>query len=753
MDKSHRLYDGSMWELLKLGGRLLPIEGSVRKLSPLGLRALDYSLRLLEILAVVLEPLVDEPIRDLYENALREIMDADPKLCPGPKEYPNDYLSRILLDNYLQLLKLTTLYFNLSLSSLVTRYLVNLVYKLECWEIYHLLQAMPNFEYYLNLLGFEITATPLGHIVKPPGNYLGFNLRQGLQYTFPFPFYNYSYHSTRPEARFEKYCRVHVEPYMDIRLNKSLSKKSRGKQKSQRFSSAVAERVLEGGFLLPFRSSRQDDEKGDDVYDVQFSFRIVRPDDILRDYQENFAEEDSDTDIDEPDGEEDHEKIEDYCSDDDAHQNSVFSRKFRFVFSGYVQKLPQKKRTLAFPLSKEEADNFKGQQNLSVCESSPYSGQLGLPYPNTRLSSFPEIENSGNYFRPSFDAPLSKHATSENLSASAANKNPDITASARQSQQATSSGQYIHLYSSYPGAVTAPAAYGSLLIDNSQLLAANPSGITRVVSQESALETCRSAEPRNDSSKVVRDVPRLPSQSILQRSSSVHSKKDHFRLSSSDRSGSNAWSPLAHGRATTTTIGDSLPSSQYTVAPGYAPQLLMRQDGMVDQAAQIAQAAHVAQAAQTGQPVAQIVTLPAYGLPSYNPYSSWLAPQGPAHDKTGESKPGEPQNMMMSGYQKYLYAEAYNPYTAYPTYAAPMYTSPDQIYYAPGANMGYSQHSQQYSYMNPMYAPQYAKLTPITSEDSRTQQVKRKSMSMGENATKKILWKEKSRRNSKDTEK
>lgn len=185
----------------------------------------EYSLRLMELLDMLLEQKPDEQERIQYESLLKEHVASAP-VCKK-QSYPNDYLSRVLIDNFLHLLSLATLYFNLSLLSHVTRYCVKLIYSLECWEIYHLLHILPNLEYFLDLIGISVTTTAFGHIVKPPENYMRFNLRQGFQYPFPYPFYNFSYHTVDPDSTANKYARLSFEPYIDIRLKKTNLKRKR----------------------------------------------------------------------------------------------------------------------------------------------------------------------------------------------------------------------------------------------------------------------------------------------------------------------------------------------------------------------------------------------------------------------------------------------------------------------------------------------------------------------------------------------
>ncbi|CUM68247.1 uncharacterized protein PRCAT00005968001 [Priceomyces carsonii] len=132
--------------------------------------------------------------------------------------YPNETLSKILVDNYSDLIELSSNYFNLSLASHVTKYTVELIYSLQYWEVYHLVYLIPNLKYFLKLLGFEIFQTPFGVLVKPPLTYVEESMLGGLQYPFPYPFYNYSYHSFDEDTVASKYSKIKVNPYIDITL-------------------------------------------------------------------------------------------------------------------------------------------------------------------------------------------------------------------------------------------------------------------------------------------------------------------------------------------------------------------------------------------------------------------------------------------------------------------------------------------------------------------------------------------------------
>lgn len=189
----------------------------------------EYSFQLAELLDFLLNQKLDDSSRMEYEANLAELLSTVPELLTERelRKFPDDHLSRILIDNFLLLLKLASLYFNLSLSSQVTKFIVKAIYKLECWEIYHLLQMTPDIEYFLKLVDIEVTTTPFGHIVKPPENLMSFNLRQGFQYPFPFPFYSFSYHTPDPYGSARKYAKISIDNYIDIRLRKTPKRRRR----------------------------------------------------------------------------------------------------------------------------------------------------------------------------------------------------------------------------------------------------------------------------------------------------------------------------------------------------------------------------------------------------------------------------------------------------------------------------------------------------------------------------------------------
>lgn len=736
--KTQLEYDEIMPELLKMEGRSLPVTSGIRRLDPKGRRCVHYSLRLLEILEVILEPLVEEVQKASHETALKNMISSDPKVTQSPKEYPNDYLSRILLDNYLHLIKLSTLYFNLSLSTLVTRFLVNLVYNLECWEIYHLLQAMPEFDYFLKLVGFEIVTTTFGHIVKPPENYLGFNLRQGLQYTFPFPFYNYSYHSTRPEARIEKYRKIQIEPYMDISLSTS-KKGASDRSKGLRYSSAIAERVLEHGFLLPFQNAlkRNAKTKRYSLFETPlYPFNIMSVEDIEEDYYKFYSDNERDSDEDEMDGEEYLEDVSSYYSDDGKRRNAMLTRQYKFVLSRFVKRhipaYPHRASDSAGTSVRNDLSKYPGVSRQST--SGPVSGgELQVGPSKTAVHSsrasyshsvpkYPTQPTDGTiaYSQPVYNAPKGKGSKSE-AESSSGSKGPYV------SGEHPTTSIYPQRYSSYSGPLMA-SGYGPHPTDPSQLQAAGALGAPRSVGPTAPNPGGQEAyigqdHPRGEPILSMRDVPQLPSQSLLQKPTGpVRKEPTQPQKLDAPPSAAATWS---NAPGMVSASGTMAPGSsarpQYAMTSGYPSLAPVRQE-IPDQSP------------QTGQPVAQIVTVPTYGLPPYNPYGAWIAPPMPGTDKKGDPKvAAEQQNMMMQGYR---YPDPYNPYVGgYPAAYGSMYQRPDQIYYTTGAaNMGYAPHQgmvpQQYPYMG-MYAQHYPQPMQAVPEDPSRTAPTRKRQSLG----------------------
>lgn len=215
-------YDPIAQELLRIHPTTGLDEELNRELEDNPLSIVEYSLRLNELLDLLIEQEIDEDAREECEENIKTLTLLLPWNIPAEPVYPQDYFTQILMDNYHHIVKFAKLYFNLSLASHITRFIVKLIYSMECWELYHLLQLDPGVEYFLSLCGIETTMTPFGPVVRPPANYMGFNLRQGFQYPFPYPFFNYSYHTLDPDAELVKHAHVKLEDYVDLRLWKNI---------------------------------------------------------------------------------------------------------------------------------------------------------------------------------------------------------------------------------------------------------------------------------------------------------------------------------------------------------------------------------------------------------------------------------------------------------------------------------------------------------------------------------------------------
>lgn len=200
-----------------------------------------YSSHLSELLYLLNEEReLDDTSRMSIEGNLFELTSYIPKPCSTNDSqyrlfYPNEQLSKILIDNYAPLLKFSSSYFNLSLASHITKYMVELVYMLQYWEVYHLLYLLPDLDYFLKLVGIEVIQTPFGPLVRPPENLMVDSMSQGLQYPFPYPFYNYSYHSLDPTAKKRKFSKVNITPYIDITLTNLQSPKKKKQLHSPSF--------------------------------------------------------------------------------------------------------------------------------------------------------------------------------------------------------------------------------------------------------------------------------------------------------------------------------------------------------------------------------------------------------------------------------------------------------------------------------------------------------------------------------------
>lgn len=224
-------------------------------------QVVQYSAKLQELLYLLLdENQLDDNTRITIETSLAELTTSLPILkhdnytyestgasnrkyknrqfLPHPKPtdltYPNNYLSKILIDNFDSLIRFSKTYFNLSLASQVTKYTVELIYQLYYWEVVHLVFLNPSMIDFLTLLKFEIVNTSFGPIIRPPDTYLNDNMLQGLQYPYPYPFYNYSYHSFNGRIENDKFNKVKITPYIDITLKNyngpAQKKRKRGKK-------------------------------------------------------------------------------------------------------------------------------------------------------------------------------------------------------------------------------------------------------------------------------------------------------------------------------------------------------------------------------------------------------------------------------------------------------------------------------------------------------------------------------------------
>ncbi|KAG7196121.1 uncharacterized protein KQ657_000133 [Scheffersomyces spartinae] len=147
--------------------------------------------------------------------------------------FPNGYLSQIILESYDILVTFSTSYPNLHLASRAIRFLVKLIYNVNYWETYHLVHAIPKISHFFELLKFEVIETPFGPLIRPPKDYVNDKMLSGLQYPFPYPFYNFSYHSFNPIGYLSKYKGINIEPYIDIRLQTTDSKSQESHHKKQ----------------------------------------------------------------------------------------------------------------------------------------------------------------------------------------------------------------------------------------------------------------------------------------------------------------------------------------------------------------------------------------------------------------------------------------------------------------------------------------------------------------------------------------
>ncbi|CAI5756775.1 unnamed protein product [Candida verbasci] len=220
----------------------------------------SYSQQLNNILRPLLFEIIDDESRIHLENILNELIqnipkpqehnfdepqaldetnlkfDNLPKTKPDEtSKFPDNYLIKILIDNFDLLKHFSLTYFNLTLTSNVTKFIVELIYQLNYWEVVHLVYVNSKIVSFLELIGFDIIPTPCGPIVKQPENYLNDNMQQGLLYPYPYPFYNYSYHSFDSKVEARKFGKVKIQPYLDITLKteEPIKKKRRRNVKKQ----------------------------------------------------------------------------------------------------------------------------------------------------------------------------------------------------------------------------------------------------------------------------------------------------------------------------------------------------------------------------------------------------------------------------------------------------------------------------------------------------------------------------------------
>ncbi|KAK6878256.1 Filamentous growth regulator 15 [Candida tropicalis] len=253
-------------------------------------QVVQYSAKLQELLYLLLdESQLDDNTRISIEASLAELTTSLPiskhdnyvydstgssnrkfknrQFLPHPKStdltYPNNYLSKILIDNFDSLIRFSKTYFNLSLASQITKYTVELIYQLYYWEMVHLVFINPSMVDFLVLLKFEIINTSFGPIIRPPDTYLNDNMLQGLQYPYPYPFYNYSYHSFNGRIENDKFNKVKITPYIDITL-KNYSGATQTKRKRGRKPKSEANTTgRDTGRATPVELSRTISETSD----------------------------------------------------------------------------------------------------------------------------------------------------------------------------------------------------------------------------------------------------------------------------------------------------------------------------------------------------------------------------------------------------------------------------------------------------------------------------------------------------------
>lgn len=230
-----KFVDNSQDPLLEHLLKLSPHENTII-LETSDVNIVQYSHYINELITILSDQTLIEETRISVESQLLAFVSHIPKInVKDTNPYPHFYLSRVLMDNFDIIYNFISVYYNLNLTSTLTKFLVKLVYSLQFWEIFHLIDSVKNLKEFLNLLDFEITDTSLGYLVKPPKNYLEENLYQGFQYPFPYPFYNYSYHKLGDNIP-EKYSKITIKPYIDISLKNVEAPRKRRKPKRERRS-------------------------------------------------------------------------------------------------------------------------------------------------------------------------------------------------------------------------------------------------------------------------------------------------------------------------------------------------------------------------------------------------------------------------------------------------------------------------------------------------------------------------------------
>lgn len=199
---------------------------------------LTYSQYLEELVSLLTAETPENQSKAYIEQDLIKLTSVIPKVDEkgvqqhtASGKYPNDFLSRILLDNFETLFQFIQEYSNISLTHHLNKFLVKLIHSLQFWEIYHLIYSLQHLRQFLTLLSFEVVDTLFGYLIRPPYNYFETNIYQGFQYPFPYPFYNYSYHILGDNIS-EKYNKIHIKPYIDITLKNIDVKSKRPRVKS-----------------------------------------------------------------------------------------------------------------------------------------------------------------------------------------------------------------------------------------------------------------------------------------------------------------------------------------------------------------------------------------------------------------------------------------------------------------------------------------------------------------------------------------